>query len=39
MGKGSKNVRGKGEMYTEFWWKIPKERDLFEDLGINGRRI
>jgi len=33
------HVWGKGEVYTGFWWGILKERDHFEDPGIDGRII
>jgi len=26
-----------GEVHTGFWWKNLKERDHFEDLGVDGR--
>ena len=28
-----------GKMYTGFWWGNLKERDHFEDLGVNERII
>ena len=27
---------GEGEVYTEFWWGNLRERDHFEDLGVDG---
>jgi hypothetical protein len=26
-------------MHREFWWKNPRETELFGDLSVNGRRI
>jgi len=26
-----------GDLYTGFWWGNLRERDFFEDLGIDGR--
>jgi hypothetical protein len=23
-------------MHTGFWWETPREKDLLEDLGVNG---
>ena len=34
----AENGRGGGKT-TGFWWGSLKERDNFEDLGINGRTI
>jgi len=34
-----KHVWGRGEVHKEFWWENLRERDLFEDLGVNGRRM
>jgi hypothetical protein len=28
-----------GEVYTEFWWGNLRERNNFEDIGIDGRLI
>jgi hypothetical protein len=25
------------EIFTEFWWKIPGEKDHLEDQGVDGR--
>jgi hypothetical protein len=33
------NVWGRGEMYTLFWWGTLRERDHFEDPGVDGRII
>jgi hypothetical protein len=30
---------GTGEVYTGFWWGNLRERDHFEDLGVDGRII
>jgi hypothetical protein len=30
---------GRGEVHTMFWWEILRERDYFEDPGVNGRLI
>ena len=30
---------GTGEVYTEFWWGNPRERDHLEDPGADGRTI
>jgi hypothetical protein len=30
---------GKGEVYTEFWWRNLREGDHFEDEGVDGRII
>jgi len=30
---------GRGEVYTRFWWGNLRERDHFEDAGLNGRII
>jgi hypothetical protein len=30
---------GRGAVHVEFWWGNLKERDHFEDLGLNGRII
>jgi len=32
-------VRGRGEVYTGFWWGNLKERDHLEHPGIDGRII
>jgi len=29
-------MAGRGEVHTEFWWGKLRERDHFEDLGIDG---
>jgi hypothetical protein len=34
---GRWNVWKRSEMHTGFWQENLKERDMFEDLGINGR--
>jgi hypothetical protein len=34
-----KHVWGKGEMYTPCWWENLKERDHFEDPGVDGKTI
>jgi len=34
-----KHLWGKAEVYTGFWWGIPRERDHFEEPGIDGRII
>jgi hypothetical protein len=30
---------GRGEVYTECWWVNLRERDHFEDPGVDGRKI
>ena len=30
---------GRGEVYTRFWWGNLRERDHFEDAGLDGRII
>ena len=32
-------VRGRGEVYTGFWWGNLRERGYVEDPGIDGRII
>jgi hypothetical protein len=32
-------VWGTGEVHTGFWWGDLRERDHFEDLGVDGRII
>jgi hypothetical protein len=34
-----RNVWGRGEAYTGFWWGDLMEIDHFEDLGVVGRKI
>jgi len=34
-----KHVWDRGGAYTGFWWKNLRERDYFEDPGIDGRII
>jgi hypothetical protein len=35
---GTCDTYGRGERNcTRFWWESPKERDLMEDRGIDGR--
>jgi hypothetical protein len=34
---GMRHVRGRGEVYTEFWWGILRERVHWEDPGIGGK--
>jgi hypothetical protein len=31
--------RGRGEVYTGFWWGNMRERDNLEDPGLDGRII
>jgi hypothetical protein len=33
------HVRGRGEVYTGFWWGKLRDRDHLEDPGIDGRII
>jgi hypothetical protein len=30
---------GRGEVYTEFWWKNLSERDHLEDPGVDGNIV
>jgi hypothetical protein len=30
---------GAGELYTSFWWENVRERDYFEDPGLDGKII
>jgi hypothetical protein len=39
MGGACSTYRGRGEVYTGFWWGSLKERNHLEDPGINGRII
>jgi hypothetical protein len=39
MDKGLKHVWRRGEMHAEFWRANLRERDLFEDFGLNRRKI
>jgi len=32
-------VWGRREVYSGFWWGFLRERDHFEDRGIDGRKI
>jgi len=32
-------VLERGEVHTGFWWGTPRERDHFQDPGIDGRTI
>jgi hypothetical protein len=34
-----RHVCERGEVHTMFWWEYMREGNLFEDLGINGRKI
>jgi len=38
-GRSVWQVRGTGEVHTGFWWGSLRERDNFEDRGIDGRII
>jgi len=33
------HVWGAGEVHTGFWWRNPREKDIFEEVGVNGRVI
>ena len=33
------HIWGRDEVYTEFWWDNLRERDHFEDPGIDGSLI
>jgi len=33
------NVFVRGDGYTRFWWGNPRERDHWEDPGVDGRII
>jgi hypothetical protein len=33
------NVRGRGEVHTEFWWRDLREGDHLEDQGVDGTII
>jgi hypothetical protein len=34
-----KQVWGRGEVYTGFWWGKLRERDHLEDAGVDDRKI
>jgi hypothetical protein len=36
---GPRNVWGRGEVYTGFWWENPRKRDNLEDPGVDARII
>jgi hypothetical protein len=36
---GTCNTYGRGEAYTGFWWGNLRERDNFEDPGIDGKMV
>jgi hypothetical protein len=37
MGGACGTYGGKGEVVTSFWWGDLRDRNYFEDLGIDGR--
>jgi hypothetical protein len=39
MGGACGAYRGRGEVCTGVWWENLRERDHFEDLGVDGRII
>jgi hypothetical protein len=36
---GACGIWGRNEMHTGFWWVNLKERDNFQDLGVDGSMI
>jgi hypothetical protein len=36
-GRGMWHAWGKGEVHTGFWWGGLRERNDFQDLGVDGR--
>jgi len=36
---GACSIYGGEEVYTGFWWGTLRERDHFEDIGVDGRVI
>jgi hypothetical protein len=36
---GDRHIRGKGKIYTGFWWENLKESRHLEDLNANGRSV
>jgi hypothetical protein len=39
MGGAYSTCGGRGEAYTEFWWRQPEGKNYFEDPGVNGKII
>jgi len=39
MGVECSTYGGRGEVYTEFWWEILRERDHLGEPGVDGRII
>jgi len=39
MGEVCSTYRGRGEMYTGFWWRILRDRYNLEEPGVDGRTL